>query len=162
MSSTSSGQALGRSYGQGPCLVNAPVHYGPVASSSQPVCATIGQHTPLQCRSAVQIYKKPVATSSDSITITTKRRDDEGHHSTRYWCYLCNANFYAKKGLNRHIKDKHLPWNTCPLCSDFQWPKGRKYSFEKHLQSRHRDDLGAMHEVFAMIWLPDAPRNDNA
>jgi hypothetical protein len=47
-----------------------------------------------------------------------------------------------RKGLNRHIKDKHLPWNFCPLCSNFQWPKGRRYSFEKHLRSRHKDDLG--------------------
>ncbi|KAH9976829.1 hypothetical protein BGW80DRAFT_1290823, partial [Lactifluus volemus] len=64
------------------------------------------------------------------ITSTTNRVDDKGHHSTRHWCHLCNANFYAKKGLNRHIKDKHLPWN------------GRRYSFEKHLRSRHKDDLG--------------------
>jgi hypothetical protein len=122
-----------RQYDQGHCFVNSPVyHDGSVASSSS--SQTVRPYTLFQTpRSAVQSYKDPSSISP----IATTRGCELGDPSARYCCPICNTNLYSKKGLNRHMKDKHLPWNVCHFCSIFKWSQGRNYLYEEHLKSCH-------------------------
>jgi hypothetical protein len=132
-SSIPSGLGLGRScdHRDGP---------GPDAASSQ----TVRQHTHFHSPSVVQICKEPAVTRTSPKA--TNRSVNVGHPSTpgQYRCSTCNADFYAEKGLTRHIKDRHLKRNICPFCLTFKWSQGRKYLFKKHLMSRHQAILQAM------------------
>ncbi|KAI0252271.1 hypothetical protein BJV78DRAFT_367696 [Lactifluus subvellereus] len=58
---------------------------------------------------------------------------------SRKSCTECGKSFYAQKGLNRHMQDKHLPWKKCDYC-DFSYSEGRKSLYTDHL---HRDHGGA-------------------
>jgi hypothetical protein len=57
--------------------------------------------------------------------------------SRRHICLICEASFGQKKALNRHFGEKHLRWESCPLCSSFKWPRTRRYVFENHLHEKH-------------------------
>jgi hypothetical protein len=57
--------------------------------------------------------------------------------SRRHVCPICTAGFGQKQALNRHLGEKHLPWESCPRCSSFKWPRTRRYLFEDHLREKH-------------------------
>ena len=56
----------------------------------------------------------------------------------RYVCNICSKHFAHPQGRARHIKDKHMPQNTCSFCSVFKWSPGRKYLYRRHLRKSHR------------------------
>ena len=57
----------------------------------------------------------------------------------KYWCEEpeCGAGFTQNQGLERHRKDVHGPRLPCPLCKDFEWSPGRKYTLKKHFEEKH-------------------------
>ncbi|KAI9456982.1 hypothetical protein BJY52DRAFT_1379277 [Lactarius psammicola] len=70
----------------------------------------------------------------------------EAHQNfKKYWCPYCPSTspsgFVQKQGLTRHIKDKHMPWNSCPYCSDFEWSQGRRYLFDDHIRKIHPEQV---------------------
>ncbi|KAH9031180.1 hypothetical protein EDB84DRAFT_176338 [Lactarius hengduanensis] len=54
-----------------------------------------------------------------------------------YKCRPCDTEFSQSQGLSRHNRDKHEPRNPCRFCESFTWPRGRLYSYTKHLQNKH-------------------------
>jgi hypothetical protein len=61
--------------------------------------------------------------------------------SRRHVCRICAAGFGQKQALNRHVGEKHLPWESCPKCSSFKWPRTRRYVLEDHLREKHHMSL---------------------
>ncbi|KAH9963482.1 hypothetical protein BGW80DRAFT_829322 [Lactifluus volemus] len=110
MYSTSSSQDLGTRFDLGHCN-------GPVASSSR-------LQEPSQSQSAAEVHGG-VAEASSVV-------------SRRVWCDICGISLYAKKALNRHMKDVHSPQQFCnyPDCN-FTWSSGRHHLYMAHLQLRH-------------------------
>ncbi|KAH9161836.1 hypothetical protein EDB89DRAFT_2029002 [Lactarius sanguifluus] len=60
-------------------------------------------------------------------------------NSKKHRCIIpgCSSAFVQRQGLNRHIKDRHSQWRSCPYCSDFESSEGRFYLLTKHLMKMH-------------------------
>jgi hypothetical protein len=84
------------------------------------------------CGHPVQDYPHPPILDSNAA------EEMQDGQSARYPCHICGASYAWRKGLTRHIKDKHGPRNICPHCP-FTWPPGRPYLFAEHLKSSHSD-----------------------
>ncbi|KAH9043477.1 hypothetical protein EDB83DRAFT_1583644 [Lactarius deliciosus] len=52
-------------------------------------------------------------------------------------CHICRASFREKKGLNRHLIDKHGYRIMCRYCRDFERQLRRDDLFREHLESEH-------------------------
>ncbi|KAH9171655.1 hypothetical protein EDB89DRAFT_1970253 [Lactarius sanguifluus] len=52
-------------------------------------------------------------------------------------CHICHAGFREKKGLNRHLADKHGYRILCSYCRDFECKPGHNDLFRKHLRREH-------------------------
>ncbi|KAH9032399.1 hypothetical protein EDB83DRAFT_2554874 [Lactarius deliciosus] len=85
---------------------------------------------------------KPVqaADSAPYKQVTVPRGRDPRVEKTAkksYKCHPCDTEFSQSQGLSRHNSDKHEPRNPCRFCESFTWPRGRLYSYTKHLQNKH-------------------------
>ncbi len=54
--------------------------------------------------------------------------------TSHHQCNMCSARYTQLSGLNRHYKEKHMPWMSCRHCN-FRFSSGRMYNFTKHLQT---------------------------
>ena len=86
-------------------------------------------------QSAFQASSPVIVTPS----ITSNRGASVDGIPCNFRCRTCGVNFVQRQGLNRHEKDKHRQRKTCPLCSSYTWPSGRRYLLLRHLE-KHRPE----------------------
>ena len=99
--------------------------------------STSNDHSPLDPYSTHDEAARQLATT---VAFTPPSRRVSAHRNPKkYWCHSCPSpsGFVQKRGLTRHNKDKHLPWNSCPYCRDFEWSQGRPSSLEDHITEKH-------------------------
>ena len=65
-------------------------------------------------------------------------------------CHICDTSFTQRKGLNRHLVDKHKYRIVCSHCGEFEYTLGRILLFRKHLESEHPDVV----RNDALMWHP--------
>ena len=65
-------------------------------------------------------------------------------------CHICDTSFTQRKGLNRHLVDKHKYRIVCSHCGDFEYTLGRILLFRKHLESEHPEVV----RNDALMWHP--------
>ncbi|KAH9024141.1 hypothetical protein EDB85DRAFT_1988506, partial [Lactarius pseudohatsudake] len=98
-------------------------------SWNQPPGLFVAAGKPVQAADSASYKQVAVSRGRDTRVETTAKK--------LYKCRPCDTEFSQPQGLSRHNRDKHEPRNPCRFCESFTWPRGRLYSYTKHLQDKH-------------------------